>query len=52
MQKFLLSLLQILLLLAILTPIVALVYTILPKTDQNIVMDPDQDEYEFQQQPQ
>lgn len=49
MQKFLLKLLQLFLLIAILTPIVVLVYSILPKTDQNIVMDPDEDEYEFQQ---
>lgn len=50
MQKFLLKLLQLFLLITIFAPIVALVYSILPKTDQNIVMDPDEDEYEFQRQ--
>lgn len=50
MQKFLLKILQLFLLIVILSPIVALVYSILPKTDQTIVMDPDEDEYEFQRQ--
>ena len=52
MQKFLLKILQIILLIVILAPVVVLVYSILPNKDQNIVMDPDQDEYEFQQQQQ
>ena len=51
MQKILLRILQLLLLAVILGPFIVLVYKIIPKTDHDheIVMDPDQDEYEFQQ---
>lgn len=50
MQKLALRLLQILLLIVIVAPIAALVYRMIPNSDEPIVMDPEQDDYEYQQQ--
>lgn len=49
MQKLALKLLQLLLLLVILLPIAALFYRMIPNSDQPVVLDPEQDDYEWQQ---